>query len=86
MKWWGIKKDNQDYSETESSSDSSEFLTSRRIKTINSLSEENHVLSIQINRLEETVSSFGAELEVAKKIINTLVSQRKHKGHYSYNE
>ena len=85
MKRWGIKKANEDYSETESSSDD-EFLTSRRIKTVNSLLEENQVLSIQGDRLQDRVSSFGAELEVAKKIINSLVSQQIHTGHFSYNE
>ena len=70
MKQWKIKKANEDYSETESSSDD-EFLTSGRIKTVNSFSEENQVLSIQIDSLQDRVSSFGAELEVAKKMINS---------------
>ena len=68
MKRRGIKKAKEDYSDPESSSDD-EFLTSGRIKTVNSLSEENQVLSIQIDRLQDRVSSFGAELDVAKKII-----------------
>ena len=50
MKRWKIKKANEDYSETDSSSDD-EFLTNGRIKTVNSLSEENQVLSIQIDSL-----------------------------------
>ena len=85
VKRWAINKAKEEYFETKSSSDD-EFLTSGRIYTVNSLSEENQVLSIQIDRLQDRVSSFGAELEVAKKIINSLLAQQKHKGHYSYNE
>ena len=32
------------------------------------------------------MSRFGAELEAAKMIINSLVSQQKHIEHYSYKE
>ena len=51
-------KANEDYSETDSSSDD-EFLTRGRIKTVNSLSEENQVLSIQIDSLQDILSSLG---------------------------
>ena len=85
MKRRRIKKANEVFSETESSSDN-EFLTSERIKTVNSFSEENQVLSIQIDCLQDRVSSFGAELEAANKMINSLVSQQIHMGHNSYNE
>ena len=52
MKWWGIKIAKEDYSETDSSSDY-EILTSLRIKTVKSLSEENQDLSLQIDGLQE---------------------------------
>ena len=57
----GKKKAKEDYSETDSSSDD-EFLTSLRIKTVKSLSEQNQDLSLQIDGLQEWLTRFRAEL------------------------
>ena len=85
MRQWRIKKAEEDYSGRDSSSDN-EFLSSVQIKTVKSLSEENSVLSCQIDSLQDIVSRFGKDLETAKKIFSSLLSQQLHKEHYSRSE
>ena len=85
MRRWRIKKAEEDYSGRDSSSDN-EYLSSMQIKTVKSLSEENSVLSRQIDSLQDIVSRFGKNLEAAKKIISSLLSQQIHNEQYSRSE
>ena len=85
MRRWRIKKAEEGYSEIDSSSDD-EFLSSVQIKAVKNLSEENLVLSRQIDCLQDIVSRFGKEIEAAKEIISSLLSQQIHKEHYPSEE
>ena len=78
---WRINTADGEYPESDTSSDE-EFLekavSHMRIKTVKELSDENLNLSRKIGGLQDSVSRFEKELEAAKKIISSLVSQKIH--------